>query len=53
MPEILHGIAISGSILIGVLILIIIVSFVTVRRGEAAMAAMTDEVNEHGGPPRH
>ncbi|HYR41830.1 MAG TPA: hypothetical protein VER98_02315 [Terriglobia bacterium] len=50
MPEILHGIAISGSILIGVVILIIIVSYVTVRRGETAMR---EDVKEHGGPARH
>jgi len=53
MAEILHGIAISGSILIGVVILIVIVSFVTVRRGEAAMAASPKDVREHGGPARH
>ncbi len=50
MPEILHGIAISGSILIAVVIFIVIVSFVTVRRGEAAMA---DDVKEHPGHARH
>jgi hypothetical protein len=53
MAEILHGIAISGSILIAVVILIIIVSFVTVRRGEAAMAEGAKDVREHGGPARH
>ena len=53
MAEILHGIAISGSILIGVVIVIIIVSFVTVRRGEASMASMSKNVREHGGPARH
>ena len=38
-PDLMHALAISGGILIGVVILIIIVSMVTVRRGEAGMQA--------------
>lgn len=38
MADILRAIAISGSILIAVFVLITIVAFVTVRRGEGAMA---------------
>jgi len=38
MPDVVRALAISGSILIAVVILIVIVSFVAVRRGEIAMA---------------
>jgi len=41
---------ISGSILIAVVIFTIIISFVTVRRGEAAMA---EDTRRHGGPAHH
>jgi len=41
---------ISGSILIAVVIFTIIISFVTVRRGEAAMA---EDSWRHGGPTHH
>ena len=38
MNDIVRALAISGSILIAVVILTIIVSFITVRRGEVSMA---------------
>lgn len=50
MPDVVRALAISGSILIAVVILIVIISFVTVNRGEAAMA---DDVKEHGGQAHH
>ena len=50
MPDVVRALAISGSILIAVVILIIIVSFITVRRGEVAMG---EDVKEHGGKARH
>jgi hypothetical protein len=50
MPDVVRALAISGSILIAVVILIIVVTFVTVRRGEAAMA---EDVKEHSGPAHH
>ena len=37
-PDLMRALAISGSILIGVVILTIIISIVTVRRGEVEMA---------------
>ena len=37
-PDVIRALEISGSILIGVVFLIIVVSFVTVRRGEVQMA---------------
>ncbi len=37
-PDLMHALAISGSILIAVFLLIIVVTFVTVRRGEVEMA---------------
>jgi hypothetical protein len=37
-PDLIHALTISGAILIGVVVLIIGVSLVTVRRGEASMA---------------
>ena len=45
MPDVVRALAISGSILIAVVILIVVVSFVTVRRGEVSMA----EDAKHGG----
>jgi hypothetical protein len=50
MPDVVRALAISGSILIAVVILIVIVSFVTVNRGEVAMA---EDVKEHGGQAHH
>jgi len=50
MPDVVRALAISGSILIAVVILIIIVSFVAVRRGEVTMAA---EAKSHGGGHAH
>jgi hypothetical protein len=50
MPDIVRALAISGSILIAVVILIIIVSFVTVRRGEVEMA---EDAKQHGGHAHH
>jgi len=41
---------ISGSILFAVVIFIIIICFVTVRRGEAAMA---EDARRQGGPAHH
>ena len=37
-PDVMHALAISGSILIVVVVFIIVISIVTVRRGEAEMA---------------
>jgi hypothetical protein len=50
MPDVVRALAISGSILIAVLILIIVVSFVTVRRSEVAMA---EDSKAHGGQAHH
>jgi hypothetical protein len=46
MNDVVRALAISGSILFAVVILIIIVSFVAVRRGEVSMA---EESKGHGG----
>ena len=43
--DLMRALAISGSILIGVVILIVIITMVTVKRGEAAMAA---DAKQHG-----
>ena len=45
MADVLQAMAISGSILIGVVVLITIVAFVAVRRGEVEMAK---EAKGHG-----
>jgi hypothetical protein len=37
-PDVMRALAISGSILIAVVLLIIVVSFVAVRRGEGSTA---------------
>ena len=37
-PDLMHALTISALVLAGVVILIIVVSFVTVRRGEDSMA---------------
>jgi len=50
MPDLLRALAISGSILIAVVILIVVVSFVTVRRGEVAMG---EDVKHTGPRPAH
>jgi hypothetical protein len=50
MPDVLRAMMISGSILIAVVIFIIIISFVTVRRGEQAMA---EDAKQHGGSAHH
>jgi hypothetical protein len=49
-PDLIHALAISGSILVAVVILIVIVSFVTVRRGDVAMA---EDARTHRRPGHH
>ena len=49
-PDLMRALAISGSILIGVVILTIVVSIVAVRRGEAEMA---EDAKQHGHSGRH
>jgi hypothetical protein len=49
-PDLMRALGISGSILIGVVIVIIILSFVTVRRGEVEM---TREPKGRGGTAHH
>ncbi len=49
-PDLMRALGISGAILIGVLVLIVIVSIVTVRRGEAEMA---EDAKEHGHTAHH
>jgi len=43
MPDVLRALSISGGLLFLVVVLIVIISIVTVKRGEAEVAA------EHGG----
>ena len=50
MSDVVRALAISGSILIAVAIFIVVVSYVTVRRGEAAMA---ENSKGHGGQAHH
>ena len=50
MPDVVRALAISGSILIAVVVLIIVVSFVTVRRGEVSMA---EDSKGHGSHAHH
>jgi hypothetical protein len=50
MPDVVRALAISGSILIAVVILIVIVSFAAVRRGEIAMS---EDSKAHGGRAHH
>ena len=45
-PDLIRALAISGSILIAVAIFIVIVSIVTVRRGEVEMAV---DAKHHDG----
>jgi uncharacterized membrane protein YgaE (UPF0421/DUF939 family) len=49
-PDLIRALTISGSILIGVVVLIIIVATVTVRRGEVAMS---EDAKHHGHSGRH
>ena len=49
-PDIMHALAISGSILIGVVLLIVIISIVTVKRGEVEMAAADAKQHDHSSP---
>jgi len=49
-PDVMRALAISGSILIAVVILIVIISFVTIRRSEVEMA---EDAKQHGGPAHH
>jgi hypothetical protein len=48
-PDLIRALSISGSILAAVVILIVVVSIVAVRRGEASMA----EDAKHQGHSRH
>ena len=50
MPDLLRALAISGSILVAVVILTVVVSFVTIRRGEVAMR---EDVKKTGPRPAH
>ena len=49
-PDLMRALTISGSILIGVVILTIIISMVTVRRGEVEMA---EDAKQHSHSGRH
>ena len=50
MPDVARALLISGSILIAVVILIVIVSVAAVRRGEVNMA---EDAKQHGGSAHH
>ena len=50
MPDVVRAIAISGSILIAVVIFIVVITYVTVRRSEVAMR---EDLKEHGGKAHH
>ena len=50
MPDVVRAIAISGSILIAVVIFIVVITFITVRRSEVAMR---EDLKEHGGKAHH
>ena len=50
MSDVLRAMAISGSILLGVVILLTIVVFVMVNRGETEMA---EDARKHGHSTRH
>ncbi len=45
MPDVMRALAISGGILLIVVLVVVLVSYVTVRRGEAAMA---EDARRHG-----
>jgi hypothetical protein len=49
-PDLIHALSVAGSILIGVFILIVVVSFVAVRRGEVEMEK---NVRPSGPSARH
>ena len=49
-PDVMRALAISGSILIAVFILVIVISIVTVRRGEIGMA---EDAKPRGQAGRH
>ena len=49
MSDLMRALAISGSILIGVVLFIVVISFVAVRRGEIEMS----EAARHGRAARH
>jgi hypothetical protein len=49
-PDLMRALAISGSILIGVVILTVIISIAAVRRGEIEMA---QDAKEHDHSGRH
>lgn len=49
-PDLMRALAISGAILLGVVVLIIIISIVTVRRGEVEMA---EDAKQHGHSSHH
>jgi len=49
-PDVIRALAISGSILLAVVVLIIIVSKLTVGRGENAMA---EDAKRHGHSAHH
>jgi len=46
-PDVMRALAISGSILIAVVIFITVITFVTIRRSETEMA---EDAKRHGGP---
>ncbi len=48
MADVLRAMAITGSILLAIVILITIVTFVTVKRGEVEMA---EDAKRHGRGP--
>ena len=45
MPDVLRAMLITGGILLAVLIIITVVAFVTVKRGEVQMA---EDAKQHG-----
>jgi hypothetical protein len=49
-PDLIHALTMSGGILIGVVVLIIIISITAVNRGATQMA---DEAKQHGSRRRH
>ncbi|HEY2385236.1 MAG TPA: hypothetical protein VGK48_29015 [Terriglobia bacterium] len=48
-PDLIHALEMSGGILIGVVVLIVVISILTVNRGTAQMA---QDAKQHGSP-RH
>jgi hypothetical protein len=48
-PDLTRALAIAGSILMAVVVLIVIISIVTVRRGEQQMAENTRQRGHSGG----